>query len=132
MPKIKSKAKNDGFQVNIAQIRVLKALAGGGSLSRSKLRDRAGFSPISGTITCALNGIRVGSSTGKSRPGLVDQGLVTKTDLDIDGLTETVYRITELGKQLLVNRGYANKELPPLRDAAGSTNHRYNGTDSTE
>lgn len=104
------------------QLRVLRALATGDALNRPKLCQAAGFSPTSGTITNALNGIRPGSSTGSPRLGLVQMGLVERLELDIDGAMEVAFVITAAGRQALADRG---EELPPLRDKDLSTNNRY-------
>lgn len=89
------------------------------TLCRAVLGLRAGYTAISGSITRALNGIRPGSSSGDAHLGLVALGLVEVGEVDVDGVVERSYRITEAGirefGRFMAQNGNA---LPPLRDAA--------------
>ena len=85
--------------LRVPQARVLKALLalGSGSLTRANLAEIAGFTRTSGTTSRALRGISKGSSSGTPHPGLLELGYVIRTDLDIDGLWEAHYKITDKG-----------------------------------
>ena len=113
-------------RVRIPQLRVLKILAGDENedtpaLTRQKLNERSGFSSVSGTITRVMNGVPQGSSSGAERPGLIPLGCVRKFDVDIDGIVETVYQITPLGREVLA----ANPLPTKRRSREASINHRY-------
>jgi hypothetical protein len=125
----------DDLSLRTPQARVLAALAPDGDdaarvdwpvVTRAQLGVRAGYTAISGTITRALNGIRVGSSSGDAHPGLLVRGFVEEVVLDIDGTREVNYRITEVGirayRARVAERG---PSLPPQRDKATCTNDRY-------
>lgn len=122
-------------KLRLPQIRVLAVLCASRPdplLSRGALAERCGFSPLSGTVTRVLNGVREGSSSGSARPGLVPIGYVSKTDLDIDGVIETVYQITPQGRQAYEDWIEEHGELPPMRGADISTNKRYQKEDDDE
>lgn len=106
------------------QLRILQVLGTEDALGRNGICTRIGWSATSGTFTNAMNGVKEGSSTGGAHPGLVRLGLVEKVELDIDGLVELVYRITEQGREALRLHG---DELPDMRDKTISTNKRYRG-----
>ena len=116
--------------LKIPQARVLAVLAeGGAALTRAKLSNAAGFSEVSGTVTRVLNGLREGSSSGSAHLGLVGLGYVERLDLDIDGVTEVAYRITDSGQAALDRFAEANGgRLPKMKDAGRATNKRYRGT----
>lgn len=114
-------------RVRVPQLRVLAALAGDDpdnppALTRARLCEACGFSPISGTVTSALNGVPPNSSHGAAYDGLVTLRLVERCEIDVDGAVELVFAITPLGLAALASQ---RGELPPLRDAASSTNRRY-------
>jgi hypothetical protein len=95
-------------------------------LTRAALSLKAGYTAISGTTTRALNGIHEGSSSGDPHPGLLKLGLVEEQLVDVDGITETNYRITAAGvsiyqEYIRVKGG----KLPELKDASTCINDRY-------
>lgn len=100
-------------------------------LNRAALGVKAGYTAISGTITRALNGIAPGSSSGDPHLGLIARGLVEVEEVDVEGVKESNYRITENG--IIEVREYIKlygDKLPPVRDAAACTNERYNKKES--
>lgn len=92
---------------------------------RPALARRAGYTPVSGSITRALNGIRAGSSSGDPQTGLLALGYVETVEVDVCGVTESNYRITAAGVAALHAYLAEHGELPPLRDQGASTNKRY-------
>lgn len=84
--------------IRLFQARILVALNKGAKLSRTKLCERAGFKPGSGTLGVALGGR---SNAGGHYDGLVPQGLVRRVELDVDGAEEVAYEITPKGKKAL-------------------------------
>lgn len=94
-------------------------------LTRAQLNKRAGFTPISGTTTRALNGIREGSSSGKPHLGLIGLGLVKCSEVQSETGTEQVYRITAAGIRAV--RAYIEERgrMPNRKDAESCVNHRY-------
>ena len=118
--------------LKIPQARLLSVLAQGGVASRQRLAERCGFSVVSGTVTRILNGLREGSSSGAAHAGLIALGFVEQLELrmdgvsEMDGASETVYRITRRGRIELA-LWLERNELPPMRDAKASTNKRYQG-----
>lgn len=116
-------------ELKIPQARILAVLANGippPALTRPKLAVRAGFSPISGSVTRVLNGIREGSSSGAAHPGLIELGLIATEVIDVDGVEEQVYSITDAGRAALACWLDFN-DLPKMRDSVASTNKRYQG-----
>lgn len=125
----------DKLGLRIPQARVLKALMPSNLkahsvewpvLNRATLGIRAGYTAISGTITRALNGIKEGSSSGDAHPGLLIRKLIKEVAIDIDGLTEVNYQITETG--ISEYSAYIAKNgdnLPPNKDASLCVNERY-------
>lgn len=113
-------------KLRLPQLRVLAILADGSPLlTRSKIAEKAGFSAVSGTVTRVLNGVKQGSSSGAARPGLMELGMLVKVELDIDGVTEVGYQITEAGREALRKYQRIHNQLPPLRRSDISTNKRY-------
>lgn len=110
--------------LRLPQLRVLEVLSRGGAPTREMVRDECGFSPISGTLTTALNGIRAGSSSGRAHAGLIRLGLVEDLELDVEGRKERCLVLTDAGRAALAAdpRAFARK---PKRDRAASTNHRF-------
>ncbi len=95
-------------------------------LNRAALGVRAGYTAISGSITRALNGIYEGSSSGDAHPGLLDKKLVKEMVIDLDGMTEVNYQITEEGiKEFEAYIAKNGDNLPPVKDASICTNERY-------
>ncbi len=94
-------------------------------LIKSALAEAAGFTAKSGTINSSLNGIPEGSSSGKPTLGLIEMGYVLRSPLDIDGIQEVVYSITEKGRGALAQWMSDNGGLPKMRDKKISTNRRY-------
>ena len=111
-------------ELRLPQVRVLRALAGGGALTRARLSVAAGYTAVSGTVTRALNGLKEGSSSGPAHPGLLALGYAEQHELELDGgETETVYVITAAGRAAL--DGTADVNLDPARPKASCINHRY-------
>ncbi len=98
-------------------------------LTRAVMAVRAGYTPISGSITRALMGIRQGSSSGDAHLGLIDLKLVETIELNIMGTLETNYRATPLGVRAMKKFLQEGGKLPPVRDAAVHTNQRYAKTE---
>lgn len=107
------------------QVRVLQALSGGRVLTRDKLRAEIGLSPISGTLSYLLNGMKVSKANPKGHPGLVELGMVTRITLDIDGIEEVCYRITPTGEEALLHA----PDPPPIGDQSKNVNRRYRKVD---
>lgn len=116
------------------QARVLKALVPDDSswpvsewplVNRAQLGVRAGYTPISGTVTRALNGIRAGSSSGDPHPGLLERGLVEEVPLVIEGVSEVNYRATAAGVRAYQAYMRAHGTLPEQRDKKSCINNRY-------
>ena len=96
------------------------------TMSRAILGRCAGYTAVSGSVTRALNGILPGSSSGDPHPGLLARGLVVLLNLDVEGISEQVYRITPAG--VSAYHAYIEKHgdtLPKVKDAALHTNGRY-------
>lgn len=113
--------------LRVPQIRVLLALSDndGGlpiALSRSKINEKCGLALTSGTVTRAMHGLPGNTSSGPAFPGLVNLGLVSVTDIDVDGVLERCYQITPLGLNVLE---CCDKDLPKVRSKEASTNKRY-------
>lgn len=100
-------------------------------VTRAKLGVRAGYTAISGTVTRALNGIRMNSSSGDPHLGLIARGMVEEVILNIEGITETNYRATIVGIQAYQKHISTTGELPKLRSAVICTNDRYKKTSAT-
>src|SRR5262245_3834378 len=110
--------------MRVTHARVLDALMPTGDsktvpvLTRVELAERAGYTPISGTINRALRGSQAGSSSGTPHQGVLGLGWVEKVELK----GNKAYRITPAGckafEQLV-------DELPQLKDKASCTNYRY-------
>ena len=114
--------KRPKVKIRLPQIRALQALKSGELMTQVKICRACGFSEKSGTIRSIINGVPEGSSSGPARPGLVTLGLVDRVELDIEGVLEVVYRITDRG---LARLEQEDRQLPPLRDKDISTNRRY-------
>lgn len=94
-------------------------------MNRLTLCDRAGFSRESGSTTRALNGIaRDGTKMGSKHLGAIAMGYVEEVVLDLDGVKEVNYRITELGAEVFLH--YLEVAgLPPIRRQSDCVNNRY-------
>lgn len=121
------------FNLRIPQLRVLCALMPENPdtywtewpmLTRGDLGVRAGYTPISGSITRALNGLREGSSSGPPFPGLIALSLVEEVNVNLDGVQETNYRITKAGVEEYL-KYISKKPLPPVKDSSICINERY-------
>jgi hypothetical protein len=113
-------------KLRLTQLRVLKVLADSeGFLTKVKIAEAAGLSTISATVGEALNSRPVSSHVPRPKPGLLDLGLVTEHDMDIDGATETNYRITSSGREVLQRHIAEKGPLPEVKDRSRSTNKRY-------
>lgn len=126
-------------KLRVPQARVLRALMPVDSkdlpdewplLRRDIMAIRAGYTPISGSITRALMGIKEGSSSGDAHPGILTMGLIETVELDICGLMETNYRITRLGVLAFQRFLEEGGKLPTVRDPSIHTNQRYADTHS--
>lgn len=132
-PEGKGGAGGGGPRLRLPQARVLKALmpAHPGDpqsewplCARADLATRAGYTPISGTVTRALNGICAHSDSGRPHSGLIDLHLVEV--INVDGATEVNYRITPAGIRAYQQYAAAKgNKLPAVKDAATCTNDRY-------
>lgn len=137
MPKLKivtPQPCSEPPKVRVPQLRVLRALDDGTddppALVRQVICERAGFSPISGTINSCMNGVPDGSSSVQGRagrPGLIELGMVAKEMMNVDGAEELAFRITPLGRAALAAQLAELGELPEPRDKTTSTNRRYKG-----
>jgi hypothetical protein len=95
-------------------------------LDRAALGVQAGYTAISGSVSRALAGIHAGNKTsGDPHPGVLQLGLVEEMRLDVDGLTEVNYRITESGVRAYQSFLSGGGKLPPLKPAGLCTNRRY-------
>ena len=92
------------------------------ALSRARLNERCGFTSLSGTVTRVMRGLPGGTSSGAAMKGLIELGMVDVVQVDVDGVEEQCYRVTQLGRKVM--GCYAGK-LPPLRSREVSTNNRY-------
>ncbi len=120
--------------LRVPQARILRALmpddpsgprSNWPTLTRPVLAQLAGYTPISGSVTRALVGIREGSSSGDPHLGVVQLELVRVMELNMDGVTEINYRITPLGIAALHQFLASGGKLPPVRDPSVHTNNRY-------
>lgn len=135
--KTKTAKKTTADGLKVPQARCLKALmpkpeardahfTEWPSLCRTDLASKAGFNPTTGTINRVLHGIPQGSSSGEPHPGLLERGLMKATDLDIDGVAETQYRITAAGIRAYERHVAEHGDrLPKRRDKALCVNDRY-------
>lgn len=99
-------------------------------LNRAGLGVTAGYTPISGSVSRALAGIHEGNKTsGDPHPGLLPLGYVEEIVLDIEGLRETNYRITEAGVRAFQRYVAEGGKLPPLKPVTMCVNHRYKKKD---
>ena len=130
-------------KLRIPQVRILAALMPDRPsdprtdwplLTRAYLAVRAGYTPISGSVTRALNGIRPGSSSdargskpGQGHLGLIARGYVDDVPIDLDGLIEANYRITATGIVAYQSFIAEGGRIPPLKPAEVCINKRYKG-----
>lgn len=125
----------DSKPLRIPQARVLNALmptypeyppSEWPLITRAQLAVRAGYTAISGSVTRALNGIRITNTTsGDPHPGLLDKGMVEQIVVDVEGVTEVNYRITREGIAAFQRFIASGRKIPPVRDAALCINDRY-------
>lgn len=94
-------------------------------VSRGQLNIRAGYTVTSGTVTRALNGVRDGSKSCTPHLGLIARGLVTEEVLDIDGVSETNYRITLTGIRAYQTYKLKHGTPPEVKDPSTYINDRY-------
>lgn len=115
----------------VPHVRILRALkrAKGRALTRGEVNERAGFSPLSGTINRAMGGVAKdsqGAKSGSARPqkGLIDLGLVKKRKRidETAGINEWVYELTAAGEKALDD---FEGTVGEVRDKKLSTNQRY-------
>lgn len=109
-------------RLRVPQLRVLQVLSQGGAMSRQRICQLVGFSDTSGTMSYMLHGKKVSKANPIPFPGLLELGMLCRDELDIDGVSEIVYRITKKGREALAEQG---GELPELRDKSLCTNRRY-------
>lgn len=100
--------------------------------TRYQICLRTGTSTKSMSPNRALNGIPAGSTSGEPHPGLLARGMVEEMVINIDGVTEKIYRITPKGFEALKLFLAANGgRMPGKRN--GSVNKRYrNNNEQTE
>lgn len=96
-------------------------------LTRAMLGVRAGYTPISGSITRALSGIKATNKTsGEPHPGVIELGLVVVIELDVEGRKEDNYQITPEGVRAFQHfMEVGGGKLPPLRSREACINRRY-------
>lgn len=119
------------YDLQIGQVRaldlLLNAVRKGVLMSRQRIKNELGISPLSGTLQTWFDGIGEGTKRGRARKGLISHGLVAQKSLDVDGVNELVLALTPLGiavaTDLETERG--DVPLPPLRGKDRSTNKRY-------
>lgn len=136
MPKL---IKRETVRIPVPQLRVLAALVGDDPegpvplLTRAAMCERAGFSPISGTVTRVLRGLAQDCKSGPAHPGIIELGYVSEVLLDVDGKTETSYQITDAGRAALARQlAELGDAFPALRDKASSINRRYKEHDDVD
>lgn len=121
-------------ELRIPQARLLQALMPADTsdpifewplITRATLAIRAGYTPISGSVTRALNGIYPGSSSGDPHLGVIALEYVEIVKIDVEGISEINYRITPNGieafQKFIANGG----KIPAVRNASKCTNDRY-------
>lgn len=113
-------------KLSVPQARLLAALASApaGGLPREACCLRAGLSPTSGTFPSAVTGVREGSTHGPPSPGLLRMGLVRAVRVDVDGLQEVAYAVTQAGRDALA-AWLSRNRLPAVKERAAATNKRY-------
>lgn len=98
------------------------------TVNRAELASRAGYTPLSGTLTRVLNGIKAGSSSNGHKgaePGLLELKYIEEERLDLCGVIEVNYRATAAGVQAYQEYIRERGEPVTSRSKAGSTNKRY-------
>jgi len=102
------------------QMRVLRALAASkGPLTRLKIAQRCGTAtPVLVSRAIGYEHAEKRKAFEKTAPGgytrsLLSLGYVESIELDIDGITETAYRLTSAGRRAL--QSFEHIDLPPLR-----------------
>lgn len=98
---IEKTRQKDG--ITQSQVRILESLSGGALLTRNKISEK------SGVATCTLcpmlgsadDDARMAAQGRVGRPSLLTLEYVSVLEINIDGLKETVYRVTETGLQVL-------------------------------
>lgn len=122
------------IKLRIPQLRVLQALLPFDlTLDQTEwpiytkivLAVKSGYSPISGSITRALLGIKERSSSGNHHKGLIPLGLIEEVKLDIDGREEINYRLTKEGAIVILQFIFKGGKLPSNRNPESHTNNRY-------
>lgn len=126
--------RRNHLSLRIPQARVLRVLMPDNksdhytewpSYNRVTLASKAGFNPTTGTINRVLNGVPKGSSSGASHPGLIERGMIKVEVFDIDGISETNYRITAAGIKEYERYMATVKRLPARRAKELCVNDRY-------
>lgn len=95
------------------------------AFGKAQLQERMGLTPLSGTLTRVLNGIREGSSSGDPHPGLLARGLVVEIPIDVEGVSLVLYQITRAGVEAYEKHVREHGKLPTMRSREASTNLRY-------
>lgn len=119
MPIIQAELNN----LRVPQLRVLDCLSKSrGPLSRTKLADRCGAK------TTQLVALAVGYDNADKRakaeskqgayPSLLTLGYVKRLVLDIDGIKESAYMLTPLGRKVMELLG--ELDLPPVKQGKSS------------
>ena len=96
-------------------------------ITRAQLAVRAGYTPISGSVTRALSGIKERNKTsGDPHLGVIGKGMVEVITVDVEGVRETNYRITPIGIKAFQRFIASGRKIPAtVRDAALCVNDRY-------
>lgn len=128
MPLSAKRRSGVGGSLRIPQVRVLEVLnaEAPAAMRRAVLSEHLGTSEISGTLGRALHGVLPGG-VNAVHLGLLELGYVSREDLDIDGLRETVYQITDAGKAVLESlpEEVRRKARGELRERTLCINKRY-------
>lgn len=123
--------KKSTSPISVPQARLLNALKPRDGvkpcLTRMKLIKAVGFSPLSGTFSRAMNGVKRDSAVSEflgAQPGLIKMEMIEVIEGKVDESSETAYRITKAGTDAL-EQFLAIKKLPKARDKALCVNARY-------
>ena len=83
-----------------------------------------GVSDKSDYVRRALRGLPEGSSSGYAHDGLLSKKYVESFEVDVEGTTETYYRITSAGMRAM-SEYLADGPLPSIKSADLCTNLKY-------
>ncbi len=88
------------------------------------IAGRLGVSAVSETIRRAFRGLKEGSASGTPHKGLLALGYAEEVVLDVDGLSELAYKITDEGIAAITEY-LKHHTLHPVRSRESSINNRY-------